>query len=122
LKQVTLQHHPQPIDYILTDVLSWWSLSPHHHGFILYTAQGGHKCYPSCFGSITWNERDLATPQAKIEIYGLCMPYKHIALHYQCPKSWSRINTSYIKGMLNNPDIQLEPWSIGGLLVSSLPV
>jgi len=40
-------------------------------GFILLQLRVDNKCYPSCFGSITWNERESRYSQAKIEIYGL---------------------------------------------------
>src|SRR5882724_13431407 len=40
-------------------------------GFILLQLGADNKCYPSHFGSITWNERESHYSQAKIEIYGL---------------------------------------------------
>jgi len=47
-------------------------------GFILLQLGADNKCYPSQFGSITWNKRESRYSQAKIEIYGLCMLSKHI--------------------------------------------
>jgi len=51
------------------------------------------------------------------EIYGSGTPYKHIGFTYRCQKSLSQIDVSYIKGMLNNPDIQpgamVNRWIVG---------
>lgn len=40
-------------------------------GFILLQLGEDRKRYPSCFGSIGWNERESRYSQAKIELYGL---------------------------------------------------
>jgi len=76
-------------------------------GFILLQLRADNKCYPSHFGSITWNKRESHYSQAKIEIYGLWNALQAYRLYIIGVKNiWVEIDTSYIKGMLNNPDIQ----------------
>lgn len=53
-------------EVILTVDLSWCAV-----GFILLQMGADNKCYPSHFGSITWNDREQCYSQAKIELYGL---------------------------------------------------
>lgn len=63
--------------------------------------------YPSRFGSITWNEREQAYSQAKIELYGLFRALRAYRLYIVGVKNLTvRTDAKYIKGMLNNPDIQ----------------
>src|SRR5882724_9979495 len=76
------------------------------------------KQYLSHFGSITWNEQELHYSQAKIEIYwSLECPSGLPALHHWSQKYSGGINASYVKGMLNNPDIQpgavVNRWIVG---------
>src|SRR6266481_9908277 len=62
---------------------------------------------PSCFGSITWNNQESCYSQAKIEIYGLWCALQAYRLYIIGVKHLHvEIDVSYIKGMLNNPDIQ----------------
>ncbi|KIO00961.1 hypothetical protein M404DRAFT_29162 [Pisolithus tinctorius Marx 270] len=81
------------------------------------------KQYPSHFGSITLNEVESCYSQAKLELYGLFH-----ALHAVCVYIFSLINftvevdVKYIKGMINNPDLQpnvmINHWITGVLLFS----
>src|SRR5882724_8656509 len=87
-------------------------------GFILLQLGADNKRYPSHFGSITWNERESHYSQAKIEIYGLWYTLQAYRLYIISVKNLRvEINVSYIKGMLNNPDIQpgaaVNRWIVG---------
>ena len=87
-------------------------------GFILSQLGIDDKQYLSRFGSITWNEQDLHYSQAKIEIYGLWHALQAYWLYIIGVKNlWVEINASYIKGMLNNLDIQpgtvVNRWIVG---------
>ena len=76
-------------------------------GFILLQLGADNKQYPSEFGSITWNEGKSCYSQAKIEIYGLWHALQAYCLYIIGVKNLRvEIDMSYIKGMLNNPDIQ----------------
>ncbi len=75
--------------------------------FILFQLGADGKQYPSCFGSITWNDQESRYSQAKIEIYGLWRALQAYQLYIIGVKNLCvEIDASYIKGMLNNPDIQ----------------
>ena len=75
--------------------------------FILLQLGADNKHYPSCFSSITWNERESHYSQAIIEIYGLWRTLQAYRLYIIGVKNLQvKIDASYIKGMLNNPDIQ----------------
>src|SRR5882672_2666934 len=66
-----------------------------------------NKWYPSWFSPITWNERESCYSQAKIEIYGFWHALQAYWLYIIGVKNiWVEIDASYIKGKLNNPDIQ----------------
>src|SRR5882672_7048011 len=85
-----------------------------HHQFFLYchwfhspAAWHRNKWYLSQFSSITWNERESHYSQAKIKIYSLWHALQAYWLYIIGIKNIQvEINVSYIKGMLNNPDIQ----------------
>ncbi|KIK13953.1 hypothetical protein PISMIDRAFT_17632 [Pisolithus microcarpus 441] len=72
-------------------------------GFILsqYNSEG-HK-HPACYGSLPINEQESCYSQPKLELYSLF-----------------RVDAKYIKGMLNNPDLQpnatINHWIEGILL------
>ena len=87
-------------------------------GFILLQLSADSKRYPSHFGSITWNNQESCYSQAKIEIYGLWHALQAYHLYIIGIKNLCvEINASYIKGMLNNPDIQpgtaVNRWIVG---------
>jgi hypothetical protein len=64
-----------PIDYTSQDEVILAVDSSHIAcGWILSQVSKG-KQYPSCFESITWNDCELRYSQAKIELYGLFVPY-----------------------------------------------
>jgi hypothetical protein len=65
------------------------------------------KHYPSCFGSITWNNRESRYSQAKLELYGLFHALHATRVWLIGLKHFTiEIDTKYIQGKLNNPDIQ----------------
>ena len=65
------------------------------------------KRYPSRFGSITWNERERNYSQAKVELYGLMRALRAFRVFIVGLKNLTvEVDAKYIKGMLNNPDIQ----------------
>ena len=87
-------------------------------GFILLQLRADNKCYPSQFGSITWNKRESHYSQAKIEIYGLWHILQAYRLYGISVKDLQvEIDMSYIKGMLNYLDIQpgaaVNRWIVG---------
>jgi hypothetical protein len=80
----------------------------------------GNRC-PAQFGSITWNERESKYSQAKIELYGLFRALKAVKVWLIGVKKLTiEVDAKYIKGMLNNPDIQpntaMNRWIAGILL------
>ena len=77
--------------------------------------------YPSRFGSITWNEREARYSQAKIELYGLFRALRSYRIYLiGLPKFTVEMDAKFIKGMLNNPDVQpnaaMNRWIAGILL------
>jgi hypothetical protein len=76
-------------------------------GWIL-TQNCSDDCHcPLHFSSISWNECESCYFQAKLEPYGLfrALYATHLYL-ISIHKLIVEVNTSYIKGMLSNPDIQ----------------
>ena len=101
----------QPIDYHSNRcVILAVNSSCISTGFILLQLGADNKFYPSQFGSITWNKRESHYSQAKIEIYGLWQPSKHIG---STSLVWVEIDTSYIKAMLNiQPGATVNRWIV----------
>lgn len=90
-------------------------------GFILSQVGDDKKRYPSRFGSITWNEREQKYSQAKIELYGLFRALKSVKIFVIGVRNLTvEVDAKYIKGMINNPDIQpnatINRWIAGILL------
>jgi hypothetical protein len=76
-------------------------------GFVIYQMGADKKRYPNWFGSITWNDRESRYSQAKLEIYGLWRALRAVWIHIIGVKNLVvKVDAQYIKGMLNNPDIQ----------------
>jgi hypothetical protein len=76
-------------------------------GFALFQLGEDKKRYPSRFGSITWNDRESRYSQAKLELYGLFRALRATRLYtIGVKKLQVEVDAKYIKGMLNNPDIQ----------------
>jgi hypothetical protein len=75
-------------------------------GFILLQLGDDGKRYPSRFGSITWSERESRYSQAKIELYGLFRALHSLKIYIIGVSNLAvEMDASYIKGMLNRPDI-----------------
>jgi len=76
-------------------------------GWILAQDCPDGRRHPSCFGSISWNERESRYSQAKLELYGLFRALRASCLYLIGPPNLIvEVDTSYIKGMLRNPNIQ----------------
>jgi hypothetical protein len=108
-----------PIDYLsLLAVILVVDSSYIALGFIIYQMGADKKRYPNRFGSITWNDRES---QYSLEIYGLWRALHTVWLHIIGVKNLVvEVDAQYIKGMLNNPDIQpnaaVNRW-IGGIML-----
>ena len=92
-------------------------------GFILAQVKEDGKEHPSRFGSITWNERESRYSQAKIELYGLFRSLRAYRIYLIGVQNLVvRTDASYLKGMLNNPDVQpnatINRWIAAILLFS----
>jgi hypothetical protein len=75
-------------------------------GFILAQIGDDGKRYPARFGSIAWNERESRYSQAKIELYGLFRALHALKIYIIGVKNLTvEMDASYIKGMINTPDI-----------------
>ena len=90
-------------------------------GFILSQQGADGKRYPSRYGSITWNEVEQRYSQAKLELYGLFRALKAVKMYIIGVKNLViEVDAKYIKGMINNPDIQpsatINRWIAGILL------
>ena len=82
---------------------------------------GDEKRYPARFGSIPWNEQESRYLQVKLELYGLFHALQAFRLWLiGLPKFTVETDAKYIKGMLNNPNIQpnavINRWIAGILL------
>jgi hypothetical protein len=92
-------------------------------GFILLQVGADGKHYPNHFGSIVLNEVESRDSQAKLELYGLfcTLHVVHIFI-FGIRRLTVKVNTKYIKGMINNPDLQpnvtINRWIMGILLFS----
>ena len=90
-------------------------------GYILSQQGEDGKIYPSRFGSITWNETEQRYSQAKLKLYGLFQALKAVKMYIVGLKNLVvEVDAKYIKGMINNPDSQLNTtinrWIAGILL------
>ena len=75
-------------------------------GYIIFQVGDDRKRYPSCFGSITFNEREARYSQAKLELYGLFRSLKQTQLYTIGVKRFVvEMDAKFIKGMLNNPTL-----------------
>ncbi|KAJ3555802.1 hypothetical protein NP233_g12120 [Leucocoprinus birnbaumii] len=76
-------------------------------GYILSQLGIDKHRYPSRFGSITLSERESRYSQAKLELFGLFRALKDTKLWIIGVKNFVvEVDAKYIKGMINNPDIQ----------------
>jgi hypothetical protein len=79
------------------------------------------KHYPSRFGSMLLNKREANYSQLKLELYSLFCSLRATQLYIiGIKKLVIEVNTKYIQGMLNNPNIQpnatINCWIAGILL------
>jgi hypothetical protein len=79
------------------------------------------KHYPSRFGSMLLNKRKANYSQPKLKLYGLFCSLHATQLYIIGIKKLTiEVDTKYIHGMLNNPDIQpnatINSWITGILL------
>jgi hypothetical protein len=76
-------------------------------GYILSQMGNNNKCYPSQFGLLTLNDRESQYSQAKLELFGLFWALKDARIWIIGVKNLVvEVDAKYIKGMINNPDIQ----------------
>ena len=107
-KQVTKAPALMPLDYssqrlIIVAVDS----SNIAVGWIVYQLdKEGRRC-PSRYGSIAWSDRESRYSQAKIELYGVYRALRALRIYLiGLPTFNLEVDTKYIQGMINNPDIQ----------------
>jgi len=98
------------IDYS-TDHAVYLSVDSSVHGvgwILMQDCSNGCHC-PLHFGSIVWNECKSCYSQAKLKLYGLfcALCATHLYLIRAC-NLIVEVDASYIRGMLSNPDIQLN--------------
>jgi hypothetical protein len=97
-----------PIDYTSDrTVYLAIDLSIRGVGWILAQDCADGRRRPSRFGSISWNEREARYSQAKIELYGLFRALRALRFHLVGVHNLVvEMDALYIRGMLNNPDLQ----------------
>ena len=111
-----------PIDYLSgCQVIVAVDSSQVAVGWIVYQLDSWGQRKPSCYGSIAWNEREARYSQAKIELYGMYWCLRALQMHIVgLPRFSVEVDAKYIRGMLNNPDIQpnnaMNRWIAGILL------
>lgn len=97
-----------PIDYTSArptylSVDSSW----HAVGWILSQQNEEGQRRPSRFGSIGWNDCESRYSQPKIELYGLFRALRALRVHIVgLTNLIVEMDALFIKGMLNNPDVQ----------------
>lgn len=112
----------RPIDYTNgLDVILAVDSSVIATGFILSQMGVDGKRYPSRFGSIAWNDRESRYSQAKVELYGLFRALRAYRIFIVGVTNLVvEVDAKYIKGMIDNPDIQpnatINRWIAGILL------
>jgi len=90
-------------------------------GYVLSQIGDNGRCYPSRYGSVTWNDHEKRYLQARLELYGLFRALRHVKVWIVGVKNLVvEVDTKYIQGMINNPDIQpnvaMNRWIAGILL------
>jgi hypothetical protein len=92
-------------------------------GFILLQVGEDGKRYPSRFRSIALTEVESCYSQAKLELYSLFRVLRMVRVFIFGVKNLTvEVDVKYIKGMINNPDLQpnatINRWIAGILLFS----
>jgi hypothetical protein len=90
-------------------------------GYVLMQVRDDKHRYPSRFRSIAWTEHESRYSQAKLELYGLFRALRAYRIYIIGVKNLVvEVDAKYLKGMLNNPDIQpnatINRWIAGILL------
>lgn len=90
-------------------------------GFILSQKDEQGRKRPARYGSIPFNEREARYSQPKLELYGLFRALRAFRLYLVGAKVLEvEVDAKYIKGMLNEPDLQpnasINRWIQGILL------
>jgi hypothetical protein len=76
-------------------------------GYVLMQVRDNKHRYLSRFGSIAWMECESWYLQAKLELYGLFHALCAYRIYIIGVKNLVvEVDAKYLKGMLNNPDIQ----------------
>ncbi|TFY56938.1 hypothetical protein EVJ58_g7338 [Rhodofomes roseus] len=112
----------RPVDYSTDNpvVLSVDS-SKYAVGFILSQYDEAGRKRPARYGSIPMSERESRYSQPKLELYGLYRALRAYQLYLTGVKNLEvEVDAKYIKGMLNEPDLQpnatINRWIQGVLL------
>jgi transposase InsO family protein len=92
-------------------------------GFILLQIGDDGQRYPNRFGSISLTEVESRYSQAKLELYGLFRALRAVRVYtFGVTNLTVEVDAKYIKGMINNPDLQpnatINRWIAGILLFS----
>jgi hypothetical protein len=76
-------------------------------GYILMQVRDDKRQYLSQFGFRAWAEHESRYLQAKLKLYGLFRALHAYHIYIIGVKNLIiEVDTNYLKGMLNNPDIQ----------------
>jgi RNase H-like domain found in reverse transcriptase/Integrase zinc binding domain len=90
-------------------------------GFILSQIDDQGRRRPARYGSLPMNEREARYSQPKLELYGLYRALRHWRIYLIGVRNLRvEVDAKYIKGMLNEPDLQpnaaINRWIQGILL------
>jgi hypothetical protein len=90
-------------------------------GYVSMQVRDDKRWYLSRFGSIAWMEHESRYSQAKLKLYSLFHALRAYHIYIIGVKNLViEVDAEYLKGMLNNPDIQPNPtinrWIAGILL------
>jgi hypothetical protein len=112
---------PHTVRVALTPIILAVDSSVTAVGYVLMQVRDDKRRYPSQFGSIAWMEHESRYSQAKLELYGLFRALCAYRIYIIGVKNLVvEVDAKYLKGMLNNPDIQpnatINQWIAGILL------
>ena len=121
-KHVTSAPALRPIDYTSDNpVILSVDSSRDAAGMILSQIDDQGRRRPARYGSVPMSERESRYSQPKLELFGLYRALQHWRLHIIGVKNLRvEVDAKYIKGMLNEPDLQpnaaINRWIQGILL------